>query len=96
MTQRCDDSAKNTPQSFTDGRQPHSIATMKFVDRLKPPMRALVHEFGAKIVYEMIVDGHHNAAKLREELDAWRERQQERWLAEIPYRRSPRTLSAEM
>jgi len=37
----------------------------------------------------MRLDGHLDVTRLREELDAWRERKQERWLAEIPYRRIP-------
>jgi hypothetical protein len=60
---------------------------MWFIDRLKPAMRALVYEYDYTIVHGMFADGWTNADKLRPELDAWRERQQERWLAEIPYRR---------
>lgn len=87
MTGNCSGSLQNTPPPSTDERQPHSIKVMEFVDRLKPPMRALVHEFGVDVVHGMFVDGHRDPVKLREELAAWRERQQERWLAEIPYPR---------
>lgn len=64
---------------------PNSISFMEKMDRMPPQWRALVHEFGWAIVDEMRADGHRNAAKLREELQAWRERRQEQWLAEIPY-----------
>ena len=63
---------------------------MAFVDKLAPPMRALVHEFGVQIVHDMFADGHRDAAKLRDELEPWRVRQQDKWLAEIPYVRAPR------
>jgi hypothetical protein len=56
-------------------------------DRLPRPWRDLVNDFGWIIVRDMRADGHHNAAKLREELEAWRERQQAAWLTEIPYGR---------
>lgn len=65
----------------------NSIEFMEIMDRMPPNWRALVHEFGWIIVRDMRADGHRDAAKLREELEAWRERQQERWLAEIPYPR---------
>jgi hypothetical protein len=48
---------------------------MAFVDRLKPPMRALVYEFGFDVVHGMFVDGWRDADRLRPELEAWRERQ---------------------
>jgi hypothetical protein len=60
---------------------------MERIDRLPKAWRALVHEFGAAIVLAMIEDGHRSAEKLRPELEAWRERRQEEWLAEIPYPR---------
>jgi hypothetical protein len=60
---------------------------MARIDRLPRNWRELVHEFGWIIVRDMMRDGHRDAAKLREGLEVWRERQQERWLAEIPYRR---------
>jgi hypothetical protein len=62
---------------------------MAIVDRMKPEMRALVHEFGFEIVHGMLADGWNDAEKLRPELEAWRERQQEAWLQEIPYGRLP-------
>ncbi len=58
---------------------------MAEVDRLPATWRALVHEFGWIIVRDMRLDGHREAAKLREELDIWRGRRQEQWLEEIPY-----------
>jgi hypothetical protein len=60
---------------------------MERLDRMPPAWRALVHDFGWTIVDAMIADGHRNAANLRQELEAWRERQQEAWLSEIPYGR---------
>lgn len=61
---------------------------MRFIDRLTPAMRAIVHEFGAEVVHGMWLDGYRNAEKLRAALEPWRERQQQRWLDEIPYARS--------
>ena len=89
MTESCSGSPKTTPPPSTDDfdRQPHSIVVMKFVDGLKPPMRELVREFGVEVVHGMFLDGWRDAEKLRPELEAWRERQQERWLSEIPYPR---------
>ena len=80
MTQGCDGSAMNTPPTSTN------FMVDEF-DRLPRPWRDLVNDFGWIIVRDMRMDGHRKAATLREELDAWRERQQERWLAEIPYGR---------
>jgi hypothetical protein len=60
---------------------------METIDRLPANWRALVHEFGWTIVDAMRADGHRSADKLRPELEAWRVRQQENWLAEIPYDR---------
>jgi hypothetical protein len=61
---------------------------MERLDRMPPAWRALVYEFGAAVVFGMIEDGHRSAAKLRLELEAWRDRRQDEWLAEIPYPRS--------
>lgn len=80
MTANCSTPSSNQP--------PNSISFMEQMDRMPPQWRALVHEFGWAIVNGMREDGHRNAARLREELIAWRERQQEQWLAEIPYARS--------
>jgi hypothetical protein len=82
MTQTCDDSAKPiTPQNSTN------FMVDEF-DRLPRSWRDLVNDFGWIIVRDMRADGHRNAAKLREELEAWHGRRQEAWLGEIPYRRS--------
>jgi hypothetical protein len=79
-----------TPNSSSRSRTstPNSIDFMERIDRLPPAWRALVHEFGWTVVGGMIDDGHRCAATLRSELEAWRERRQERWLSEIPYPRS--------
>jgi hypothetical protein len=60
---------------------------MEAIDRLPATWRALVYEFGWTIVDAMRQDGHRSAAALRPELEAWRARQQENWLSEIPYDR---------
>jgi hypothetical protein len=57
-----------------------SVRLMKSIDKLKPGMRALVHEFGAVIVGEMIGDGYHDAAALRPVLEQWRSKRQQEWL----------------
>lgn len=59
---------------------PNSVTVMRPLDGLKPPMRALVHEFGAAIVSRMIGDGYDDAAQLRDALVTWRERRQDEWL----------------
>jgi hypothetical protein len=87
MTASCSASQQNTP--------PHSTNFMvDEFDCLPRPWRDLVNDFGWIIVRDMRLDGHRNAVKLRQELEAWRERQQERWLAEVPY--PPRTLLGEI
>jgi hypothetical protein len=60
---------------------PNSIAIMAHVDRMSRPMRALVREYGYKIVRDMIDDGYRNAKDLKPILEAWRERRQEEWIA---------------
>lgn len=47
---------------------------------MRPKFRALVHEFGLKIVDAMIADGYDNADELRIVLEGWRSRRQEQWL----------------
>jgi len=59
----------------------NSAAIMNHVDSLSRPMRALVREFGYKIVADMIDDGYRNARELKPLLQTWRERRQEDWLA---------------
>jgi hypothetical protein len=90
MTANC----RCSPQK-PNGSDSNSISHMERLDRMPPAWRALVHDFGWTIVDAMIADGHRNAANLRQELEAWRERKQEQWLAEIPYLRS-RSSSVEM
>lgn len=68
-------------------RHPGAIRNMAAMDKLARPWRDLINEFGFVIVRDMRNDGHRDAAKLREELEAWRVRQQGAWLAEIPYQR---------
>ena len=49
-------------------------------ERVTADWRALMHEFGFVIVAKMLDSGYRNAAAAREELEIWREREQERWL----------------
>lgn len=80
-------SSSSTKPQRPNASASNSIDHMERLDRMPPAWRALVYEFGWTIVDAMIADGHRNAAKLREELEAWRGRQQEAWLSEIPYGR---------
>ena len=73
------------PPPSSKQHTPNSIEFMERLDRMPPQWRALVHEFGWTVVAGMIADGHRNATALRGELEEWRLRQQESWLAEIPY-----------
>lgn len=43
-------------------------------------MRALVYEYGAAIVGEMIGDGYTDPGALRPVLETWRQRRQQKWL----------------
>lgn len=83
MTRSCNASPRNSPLPYSDNLG--SVEIMRSMDRLSPPWRALIHEFGWSIVRDMRLDGHCDAAKLREDLIAWRKCRQEAWLAEIPY-----------
>lgn len=66
------------PQYLADAQQ-----MMDDIDRQGPKVRALVHEFGVKIVSAMLDEGYgeHNAGELHRVLTRWREGQQEKWLA---------------
>lgn len=59
----------------------NACAVMRPIDGLKPAFRALVHEFGAIIVLQMIGEGYDKPDELRPVLEGWRERRQEKWLA---------------
>ena len=54
---------------------------MAVIDAMAPDMRALVHEFGFKIVSAMIDDGYTDAKSLRPLLKSWLARRQQEWLA---------------
>lgn len=58
-----------------------AIQVMAPLDSLKPGFRALVHEYGAIIVLQMIAEGYDKPDELRPVLQGWRERRQEKWLA---------------
>lgn len=51
---------------------------MASIDKLQPGMRALVHQYGANIVGEMIGEGYRNADALAPILETWRYRRQQR------------------
>jgi hypothetical protein len=60
---------------------PRSIEVMRTMDeRVTPEWRSLMHEYGFVIVAKMLDEGYRNAAAARDELEIWRDRQQERWL----------------
>lgn len=64
---------------------PNSIAIMSHLDRMRPAMRQLVHEFGFVIVTKMLehAGGSVDAESLRADLEAWRERRQEQLLSDV-------------
>lgn len=66
--------------ALDDEANPSSEALMSFLDELQLPMRALVHEYGAKIVCAMISDGCTDPFALADMLAVWRERKQEELL----------------
>jgi hypothetical protein len=53
-------------------------------------MRDLANEYMAEIVLGMIADGHRDADKLREELEAWRARRQEEALRTNWFEKTPK------
>lgn len=56
---------------------------MREIDRMPRRCRALVHEYGLVIVSNLLAEavGHVNPDDLAWELETWRERRQEQWLA---------------
>jgi hypothetical protein len=56
---------------------PDSARVMAAIDKLSKPMRELAYEYGHNVVLGMIADGHKNPAKLRTQLEAWRDKRQE-------------------
>lgn len=54
-----------------------SARIMTAIDKMKPAMRALVHEYGFVIVRDMINDGYRDPVALRPLLETWRQRRQE-------------------
>jgi hypothetical protein len=59
---------------------PDSVKIMTAMDRMTPPMRALVHDYGFAIVYAMINDGYRDARALRPILETRRKRLQQETL----------------
>jgi hypothetical protein len=92
MTRSCSAPPRVTPPLSIEEPppDPESRALMMRLDRLRPAMRALVHEYGAVIVLEMIAEGYSDPEELRDTLETWRERRHAAWMAEIPY---PRKVS---
>lgn len=60
---------------------PNSAIIMSRIDRMSPDLRALVHEYGFRIVADLIDDGYRDALSMRSVLDGWRMRRQSEWLA---------------
>jgi hypothetical protein len=62
---------------------PDSVLIMDHIDRMKPWMRALVREYGYLIIREILADadGPLDPFQLADQLQTWRERRQEAWLA---------------
>ena len=54
---------------------------MTVIDAMPAAFRDLVHEYGFTIVTAMIEDGARNPDVLRADLETWRRRRQEQWLA---------------
>ena len=63
-----------------------SAVIMRAVDQMPVDFRALVHEYGVKIVDAMMAEGYSDAAELRDVLETWRERRQREWLSAIPFK----------
>lgn len=59
---------------------PNSIAVMEEVDQLPPDWRALVYEFGIKIVSDVRPEAR-SIEEAREMLNYWRTQRQQQWLA---------------
>lgn len=62
---------------------PDSVAIMAHIDRMKPWMRALVREYGYAIIRDLLAeaDNAYDPFQLADQLQTWRERRQEQWLA---------------
>ena len=59
---------------------PVSAELMAAIDALSPRLRALVHEYGVKIVLGLMDDCGDDPDDLEPLLAAWRQRRQEEWL----------------
>ena len=55
---------------------PNSLRVMAPIDKLHAGFRALVHEYGAVIVLQMMAQGYSDPDELRPVLETWRERRQ--------------------
>jgi hypothetical protein len=63
--------------------EPTSAKIMREVDRMPAPFRALVHEYGFVIVFEMRLEGYKDPEQLRPVLDAWRRRKEQERLDSV-------------
>lgn len=52
---------------------------MARVDRLRPALRALVHDYGVNAVGEMIGEGYTDPEAMRSQLEAGRMSRQQKW-----------------
>lgn len=59
---------------------PHSVEIMSDMDGWSAAFRALAHEYGYKIVRDMLGEGYYDAREVRSLLETWRKRRQEQWL----------------
>ena len=50
------------------------------IDRMSPELRALVHEYGFKIVANLADEGYRDLVAMKRDLDTWRARRQAEWL----------------
>lgn len=67
-----------------------AIKNFRAQDKLKPAIRALIYEYGFETVRGLYNDGHRDAEKMREELEAYRGKRQDEWLSQIPFPRTKR------
>ena len=69
-----------TVEVLDDPPSQNSMAVMEMVDRMTPAERALVYEFGIKIVADILPEAS-SLEEAREMLRYWRAQRQEQWLA---------------
>lgn len=65
------------------GPDPNAVAVMAAVDALPKAFRKLVHEYGARIVTDTYTAGTTSPREAQKQLEIWRDRRQEAFLAEM-------------